>query len=72
MIEETALRLRGVHGDMKFLDPVIIAGASHRNLVFELLGRSNVNVSALVLEPEGRNTAATAAACTWATGASPA
>lgn len=61
MIEETALRLRGVHGGMKFLDPVIIAGASHRDLVFGLLGRSEVNVSALVLEPEGRNTAATAA-----------
>lgn len=61
MIEETALRLRGDHGDITFLDPVIIAGASHRDLVLELLGRSGVKVSALVLEPEGRNTAATAA-----------
>ncbi len=61
MIEETALRLRGSHGDITFLDPIIISGASHRDLVLELLGRSGVNVSALVLEPEGRNTAATAA-----------
>lgn len=61
MIEETALRLRGSHGDIIFLDPVIIAGASHRDLVLDLLGRSAVSVSALVLEPEGRNTAATAA-----------
>lgn len=61
MIEETALRLRGDHGDIVFLDPVVIAGASHRDLVLELLGLSGISVSALVLEPEGRNTAATAA-----------
>jgi len=61
MIEETALRLRGAYDGLIFLDPVIIAGVSHRDLVLELLGRSGVNLSALVLEPECRNTAATAA-----------
>jgi mannose-1-phosphate guanylyltransferase/mannose-6-phosphate isomerase len=61
MLEETALRLSGVHGDIEFLDPIVIAGQSHRDLVLELLGRSGVKLSALVLEPEGRNTAATAA-----------
>lgn len=61
MIEETSLRLRGNYGNIQFLDPVIIAGASHRDLVLDLLGRSEVQLSALVLEPEGRNTAATAA-----------
>jgi mannose-1-phosphate guanylyltransferase/mannose-6-phosphate isomerase len=61
MIEETALRLSGAHGDIEFLDPIVIAGRSHRELVLGLLGNSGVKLSALVLEPEGRNTAATAA-----------
>jgi mannose-1-phosphate guanylyltransferase/mannose-6-phosphate isomerase len=61
MIEETALRLRGAHDGLVFLDPVVIAGVSHRDLVLELLSRSGVKLAALVLEPEGRNTAATAA-----------
>jgi len=61
MIEETALRFSGTHGDIEFLDPIVIAGQSHRDLVLELLGNSGVKLSALVLEPEGRNTAATAA-----------
>jgi len=61
MIEETALRLSGVHGDIEFLPPIIIAGQGHRDLVAELLGASGIKPAALVLEPEGRNTAATAA-----------
>lgn len=61
MIEETALRLAGAHGNIVFLDPVIIAGVAHRGLAHELLAGSGVKLSALVLEPEGRNTAATAA-----------
>jgi mannose-1-phosphate guanylyltransferase / mannose-6-phosphate isomerase len=61
MIEETALRLSGRHGDIEFLDPIVIAGQSHRDLVLDLLGQSGIRLSALVLEPEGRNTAATAA-----------
>lgn len=61
MIEDTALRFSGVHDDIEFLDPVVIAGQGHRDLVLELLAASGVKLSALVLEPEGRNTAATAA-----------
>lgn len=61
MIEETALRLAGRHGEIEFLPPVIIAGASHGNLVAELLAQAGVTPAAVVLEPEGRNTAATAA-----------
>jgi mannose-1-phosphate guanylyltransferase/mannose-6-phosphate isomerase len=60
MIEETALRFAGKHGDIEFLAPVVIAGAGHRALVHDLLARSGVTPSAIVLEPEGRNTAATA------------
>lgn len=61
MMEETALRLRGRHGDIQFMDPVIIAGAGHRELVKADLARVGVSPSALVFEPMGRNTAATAA-----------
>jgi mannose-1-phosphate guanylyltransferase/mannose-6-phosphate isomerase len=61
MIEETALRLRGRHDSVEFLDPVIIAGEGHRQLVADLLASSGIVPSAIVLEPEGRNTAATAA-----------
>jgi mannose-1-phosphate guanylyltransferase/mannose-6-phosphate isomerase len=61
MIEETALRLSGSHDDIEFLDPIIISGAAHRDLVVGLLATSGIRTAALVLEPEGRNTAATAA-----------
>ncbi len=61
MIEETVLRLSGEHGDVAFLDPVIIAGESHRELIRELLSGSGIRPAALVLEPMGRNTAAVAA-----------
>ncbi len=61
MIEETALRLSGSHGGIEFLAPVIIAGASHRDLVREAMRNSGITPGAVVLEPEGRNTAATAA-----------
>lgn len=61
MIEETALRLSGKHGDIEFLGPIVIAGEGHRGLVRELLARSGITPAALVFEPIGRNTAATAA-----------
>jgi mannose-1-phosphate guanylyltransferase/mannose-6-phosphate isomerase len=61
MIEETALRFSGRHGDIEFLDPIIIAGAGHRDLLAELLSGSGVKPAALVFEPQGRNTAAAAA-----------
>jgi mannose-1-phosphate guanylyltransferase / mannose-6-phosphate isomerase len=61
MIEETALRLSGRHGDIEFLAPVIIAGEAHRELLHQLLQGSGVKPSALVFEPMGRNTAAAAA-----------
>jgi len=61
MIEETALRFTGTHGDIDFLAPVVITGAGHGSLVRELLAHCGVTPSAIVLESEGRNTAATAA-----------
>jgi len=61
MIEETALRLSGSHGDVVFLPPVVIANAAHAGLVRSLLEASGITPAAIVLEPEGRNTAAAAA-----------
>lgn len=61
MIEETALRLSGRHGDIEFLDPVIIAGEGHRELIRQLLPGAGAKPSALVFEPVARNTAAVAA-----------
>ncbi|HEY7799553.1 MAG TPA: sugar phosphate nucleotidyltransferase [Hyphomonadaceae bacterium] len=61
MIEETALRFSGRHGEVEFLDPIIISGAAHRDLLNDLLAQSGVKPAALVFEPQGRNTAAAAA-----------
>ncbi len=61
MIEETVLRFTGDHGAIRFLDPVIIANAAHEDLVQALVAQAGVRLAALILEPEGRNTAATAA-----------
>jgi mannose-1-phosphate guanylyltransferase/mannose-6-phosphate isomerase len=61
MIEETALRLRGEWPGLTFLDPVIIAGERHRDLVTSTLAASGITPAAVILEPMGRNTAATAA-----------
>ena len=61
MIEETVLRFTGDHGAVRFLDPVVIANAAHEDLVQSLVARSGVSLASLILEPQGRNTAATAA-----------
>ena len=61
MIEETALRLTGHHGDIDFLAPVIIANAAHGELIASLFARQGIRPSAIILEPIGRNTAAAAA-----------
>lgn len=61
MIEETALRFSGRRGAIAFLDPVVIANAAHADLVSELLEQGGITPAAVVLEPQGRNTAATAA-----------
>lgn len=61
MIEETARRFSGRHDGVQFLDPVVIANATHAELLTSLLAEGGVTPSAVVLEPQGRNTAATAA-----------
>ena len=61
MIEETVMRFSGTRDGVVFLPPIIIASAAHRDLVIGALEACRVIPSAIVLEPKGRNTAATAA-----------
>jgi mannose-1-phosphate guanylyltransferase/mannose-6-phosphate isomerase len=61
MIEATVMRFSGAHRGVLFLPPVIIASAAHSDLVSEAMASVGVVPSAVILEPKGRNTAATAA-----------
>lgn len=61
MIEDTALRFSGVHDGLDFLPPVIIASAAHRDLIADAMSSAGITPAAIILEPKGRNTAATAA-----------
>ena len=74
MIEETALRLSGSDAAFDFLPPVVIANAAHGEHVRSLLQASGITPAPIVLEPQGRNTAAAAAIAAmivseWAPGA---
>lgn len=54
MLQETVLR---VTGRPEIVSPVVVCGNDHRFLVAEQLHRINVTPTAILLEPEGRNTA---------------
>ena len=54
MIQDTLLRLQGLSG---IAPPVIVCNQEHRFLVAEQLRRIDVEPAAILLEPEGRNTA---------------
>ncbi|MGB5586409.1 MAG: mannose-1-phosphate guanylyltransferase/mannose-6-phosphate isomerase [Gammaproteobacteria bacterium] len=58
MIQDTMLRLRGLSD---VAPPVIVCNQEHRFLVAEQLRRVDVKPAAILLEPEGRNTAPAAA-----------
>ena len=58
MIQDTLLRLQGLPG---LAPPVIVCNQEHRFLVAEQLRRIDVAPAAILLEPEGRNTAPAAA-----------
>ena len=53
MLQETCARLEGVDHGL----PIVVAGAEHRFIVAEQLRVSDCKTSAIILEPEGRNTA---------------
>jgi len=63
MLEETAARF--VSGG--FLAPVVVCAAGAKHIVADRLQRAGISPAAMILEPEGRNTAPAAiAAALWA------
>jgi mannose-1-phosphate guanylyltransferase/mannose-6-phosphate isomerase len=54
MLQETVLRLRGIE---QIANPVLVCNEEHRFLVAEQIREIKVEPEALILEPEGRNTA---------------
>lgn len=58
LLQETARRVQPADG---FLPPLVIAGAGHARLVAEQLAAIGIEPAAIIVEPEGRNTAAVAA-----------
>jgi mannose-1-phosphate guanylyltransferase/mannose-6-phosphate isomerase len=60
LIQATVSRFLEPHPDIRFLAPVVIANARHGAIVAEQLSAIDSAPSLIALEPEGRNTAATA------------
>lgn len=61
MIQETVLRLVGEHKDVDFGPPIIIGNADQAELIETQLREIGIEPALIILEPVGRNTAATAA-----------
>jgi mannose-1-phosphate guanylyltransferase/mannose-6-phosphate isomerase len=59
MIQNTARRFKGRVGEVEFLSPVVVGNVAHAQLIMEQL-EPVAPAQAILLEPEGRNTAATA------------
>ena len=60
MLQATVRRSKGQH----FEDPIVVTGQEHRFLVRDQLRAVSIKPAAIILEPEGRNTAAAiAVAC---------
>lgn len=59
LIEDTIARVTGETDTLSFLPPIILGNARHADIVMSHMG--GAKPSAVVLEPKGRNTAATAA-----------
>ena len=57
LLQETALRLRGQAPGIRFLPPVIVTGSDFRFIVTQQLSEVGVDPGAVLIEPEGRNTA---------------
>ncbi len=57
LLQNTLLRLDGLDSSIEVLDPVIICNEAHRFLVAEQSAQISRNISQIILEPKGRNTA---------------
>jgi mannose-1-phosphate guanylyltransferase/mannose-1-phosphate guanylyltransferase/mannose-6-phosphate isomerase len=60
MLQETALRVRESEG-LRFAAPLVVCNAEHRFIIAEQLRQVGLTPTAIVLEPQGRNTAPAAA-----------
>lgn len=61
LIQETVARFAGPVEGVSFTAPIVIASARHAALVQQQLADIGVDAAEIILEPSGRNTAATAA-----------
>ncbi|AVR87876.1 mannose-1-phosphate guanylyltransferase/mannose-6-phosphate isomerase [Thauera aromatica] len=57
MLQQTALRLEGLAGNAKVLDPCVVCNAEYRFITAEQLQAAGKPASSILLEPFGRNTA---------------
>ena len=57
LLQNTLLRLDDLNTSIEVSDPLIICNEAHRFLVAEQCAQISRNVSNIILEPEGRNTA---------------
>ncbi|ULR88602.1 MULTISPECIES: mannose-1-phosphate guanylyltransferase/mannose-6-phosphate isomerase [unclassified Comamonas] len=57
MLQNTAVRLHGVHPSIAQTSPVLVCNADHRFLAAQQLQEQGIADAKLVLEPAGRNTA---------------
>jgi len=57
LLQNTLLRMDGLNTSVEVLDPVIICNEAHRFLVTEQSAQISRNISNIILEPKGRNTA---------------
>ncbi|MCS6987507.1 MAG: mannose-1-phosphate guanylyltransferase/mannose-6-phosphate isomerase [Sphingomonadaceae bacterium] len=66
MLQATARRVAVEAPGLRFRPPLVVAGEDHRFLVADQLGEAGIEPAAILLEPEGRNTApAIALAAQW-------
>ena len=57
LLQDTLLRLRGLDSCIDMVDPLIICNEVHRFLVAEQCAHISENLTKIILESEGRNTA---------------
>ena len=57
LLQNTLLRLDNIDNSLDVCDPLIICNEAHRFLVAEQSAQCNKNISKIILEPKGRNTA---------------
>ena len=57
MLQSTALRANGKCGVLDFAAPVVVAGETHRFEIIDQLAGVAIEPQAIILEPDGRNTA---------------